>query len=303
MLMSAVDRYLALRRALGHELASAEPLLRSFARYAELRGDVHILRDRARDWAALSRAPRQRAKRLRILLAFARFLLAEDPGHELPPRPLVNTNPARPLPYLFTPTELQRLVQAAGQLPPGRSLRPHTFRTLFGLLGVTGLRISEALMLRLPDLSPDGLVIRDTKFHKNRLVPLHPTTTAALTQYVERRKRLPTATDHLFVSIKRAPVCYATAQRTFRELCTRIGLPRSPEDRRPRLHDLRHSVAVRALENCPQSREQVTPHVLALSTYLGHSSLRSTYWYLQNSPQLLLGIASAGERWIRGGEA
>jgi integrase len=303
MLMSALDRYLALRRVLGYSLASAEPLLRSFVRYAELRGDAHILSDRTRDWATLTSTPRQRAKRLRVLIPFARFLHAEDPRHELPPRPLVDTNPARPLPYIFTPTELQRLVQAAGQLPPRRSLRPHTFRTLFGLLGVTGLRISEALKLRLSDLSPDGLVIRDTKFHKNRLVPLHPTAAAALTQYVERRQRLPTATDHLFVSLKRTPVCYATAHRTFRKLCTRIGLPRSPEDRRPRLHDLRHSVAVRALENCPQSREQVTPHVLALSTYLGHSSLRSTYWYLQNSPQLLLGIASASERWITGEEA
>jgi|MudIll2142460700_1097286.scaffolds.fasta_scaffold33633_2 integrase len=302
MLMFAIDRYLELRRALGHGLVSTEPLLRSFARYAELRGDDHILRDRARDWAAQASTPRQRAKRLGILLPLARFLHAEDPRHELLPRPLVDLNPARPLPYLFSPTDLKRLVQAAGELPPRRSLRPHTFRTLFGLLGVTGLRISEALSLRLADISPDGLVIRDTKFHKHRLVPLHPTTAAALAQYLERRQRLPTATDHLFVSLKRTSLCYSTAYRTFRELCARIGLPRSPEGRRPRQHDLRHSVAVRALEACPLAREQVTSHVLALSTYLGHASLRSTYWYLQSSPRLLRDIASAGERWMRGGE-
>jgi integrase len=237
-----------------------------------------------------------------VLLPFARFLHAEDQRHELLPRPLVDTNPARPLPYLFSPTDLQQLVRAAGELPPRRSLRPHTFRTLFGLLGVTGLRISEALGLRISDLSPDGLFIRDTKFHKHRLVPLHSTTAAAVTQYLERRQRLPTATDHLFVSLKRKPLCYSTAYRTFRELCTQVELPQSPGGRRPRLHDLRHSVAMRALEACPQAREQVTPHVLALSTYLGHSSLRSTYWYLQSSPRLLRDIATAGERWMTGGK-
>lgn len=303
MLMSAIDRYLVLRRALGYSLTSAEPLLRNFAQYAALRGDVYVLRDRALDWAKESSTPRQRAKRLGVLVPLARFLHAEDPRHELLPRPLAHTNPTRPLPYLFSPTELQRLVQAASQLPPRRSLRPHTFRTLFGLLGVTGLRISEALSLRLSDLSPDGLVIRDTKFHKHRLVPLHPTTAVAVTQYVERRKRFPTATDYLFVSLKRTPLCYRTVYNTFRELCTQLGLPQAPEGRRPRLHDLRHSVAVRALEACPQSREQVTPHMLALSTYLGHASLRSTYWYLQSSPRLLLDIGSATERWMKGGES
>lgn len=227
MLMSAIDRYLALRRALGYSLASAEPLLRSFAQYAALRGDVYVLRDRAQDWAAKTSTSRQRAKRLAVLLPLARFLHAEDPRHELLPRPLADTNPARPLRYLFTLTDLRRLVQAAGRLPPRRSLRPHTFRTLFGLLGVTGLRISEALNLRLSDLSPDGLVIRDTKFHKHRLVPLHPTTADAVTQYVERRQRLPTVTDHVFVSLKRTSLCYRTAYSTFRELCRQLGLPQT----------------------------------------------------------------------------
>ncbi len=301
MLRLAVDRYLALRRALGHTLESAEPLLRSFARYAEARGDVAILRDRAQDWAAQASTPRQRAKRLGILIPLARFLHAEDPRHELLPRPLVDLNPPRPLPYLFTPEDLGRLVHAAGQLPPRRSLRPHTYRTLFGLLGVTGLRISEALALRLGDLTPDGLLIRDTKFHKSRLVPLHPTTEAAVAQYLERRQRVPTATDHLFVSLKRTPLGYMAVHSTFRALCRTLGLPGTSEGRHPRLHDLRHSVAVRALEACPPARAQVTPHVLALSTYLGHASLRSTYWYLQSSPRLLADIARASEGWRTGG--
>lgn len=301
MLMPAVDRYLALRRALGYKLASAEPLLHSFARYAEARGDAHIVRRTAQDWAMPGRTPRQGAKRLGVLRGLACFLHAEDPRHEVPPRPLVCLNPPRPLPYLFAADTIHRLVHAAGQLPPRRSLRPRTFQTLFGLLAVTGLRISEALALRVADVTPDGLYIRDTKFHKSRLVPLHATTAAALATYLAQRLRIRTADEHLFVSLQRTPLCYMTVFRTFRQLCADLGLPRSPEGRRPRLHDLRHAVAVRALEACPQARAQVTPHVLALSTYLGHASLRSTYWYLQSSPQLLRDIANASEGWMNGG--
>jgi len=300
MLRLAVDRYLALRRALGYTLATAEPLLRSFARYADARGETHIRRATAHDWAALARTPRQRGRRLRLLRGLAGFLHAEDPQHELPPAPLVCLNPPRVLPYLFSPDTIQRLVHAAGQLPPRPSLRPQTFQTLFGLLAVTGLRISETLALRLGDLTPDGLVIRETKFHKSRLVPLHATAAAALAAYLEPRLRVRTADDHLFVSLKRTPLCYATVCRVFRHLCAALQLPRSPEGRRPRLHDLRHAVAVRMLEAGPHARAEVTPHVLATSTYLGHASLRSTYWYLQASPQLLGDIAGASEAWMRG---
>ena len=109
----------------------------------------------------------------------------------------------------------------------------------------------------------DGLVIRETKFHKSRLVPLHESTAAALSRYLERRQRVPTEHDRIFVSLKRTPLCYMTVHNTFRRLCANIGLLGTPEGRRPRLHDLRHSVAVRALEACPQARDQVTPHVLA----------------------------------------
>jgi integrase/recombinase XerD len=303
MLMSAVDRYLALRRALGYTLTSAAPLLQSFARYADARGETHIRRATAQDWAAIARTPRQRGKRLRILRGLAGFLHAEDPQHELPPAPLVCLNPPRPLPYLFSLDTMQRLVHAAGQLPPRGSLRPRTFQTLFGLLAVTGLRISEALALRLGDLTPDGLRIRDTKFHKSRLVPLHTTTAAALAAYLNQRLRVRTADEHLFMSLRRTPLCYATVFRLFRHLCADLKLPRSPEGRRPRLHDLRHAVASRMLEACPQAREAATPHVLAASTYLGHASLRSTYWYLQASPQLLEDIAGASAAWMKGGSA
>lgn len=296
MLTSDIDRYLELRRALGHKLDTSECLLRSFARYAAFVGQRHITASSALAWASQTVSARQRAKRLTVLIGFARFLHAEDPCHEIPPRTLICPPTPRPSPYILTQNEIQRLADAASELPPRRSLRPLTFHTLFSLLAVTGLRISEALELRMDDFTRDGLVIRETKFRKSRLVPLHESAAAALTRYLARRQLLAPHTDHVFVSIRRTPVCYETARRTFRLLRNKVGL--SP---RVRLHDLRHTVAVRALEACPKDRDQVTPHMLALSTYLGHSSLSGTYWYLQSTPQLLRDIADAGEAWIKGG--
>lgn len=296
MLMSDIDRYLELRRALGHKLETSECLLRSFARYAASLGQRHIRASCALAWASQTASARQRAKRLTVLVGLARFLHAEDPCHEIPPRTLICPPTPRPPPYILTQDEIRRLADAASALPPRRSLRPLTFHTLFSLLAVTGLRISEALELRVGDFTRDGLIIRETKFRKSRLVPLHASAAAALTRYLARRQLLGPETDHVFVSIRRTPVCYYTAWHTFRLLCKKVGLPPGV-----RLHDLRHTVAVRALESCPKDRDQVTPHMLALSTYLGHSSLSGTYWYLQSTPQLLRDIADAGESWIKGG--
>jgi integrase/recombinase XerD len=228
MLTSAIDRYLALRRALGHKLETSEIMLRSFARHAQTRGETHIAGSSALAWAARTPTARQCARRLTVLIGLARFLHAEDPYHEIPSRALACPTPPRPLPYIFSADEIRRLAYAANRLPPRRSLRPLTFSTLFSLLAVTGLRISEALALRMDDFTRDGLIIRETKFHKSRLVPLHESTAAALIRYLERRQQLATVTDHIFVSIKRTPLCYATAYRTFRLLCANIGLPSSP---------------------------------------------------------------------------
>jgi integrase len=297
MLTAAIDRYLELRRALGHKLETDGQMLHSFARFADQSGDSHLRSHTALAWAARATTPRQRAKRTRALVGLGRFLHAEDPRHEIPPRAHACAAHIRPLPYIFSPEEIGRLVQAAAQLRPRRSLRPLTFSTLFGLLAVTGLRVSEALHLRLDDLRTDALVIRETKFHKTRLVPLHPSTTAALTRYLERRQRVASIQDHLFVSLKRTPLCYETVRRAFREVCANAGLQQSSH---LRLHDLRHSMAVRALEACPHGRNQVTPHMLALSTYLGHASVRGTYWYLHSSPRLMRDVSDAAETWMNG---
>jgi integrase/recombinase XerD len=172
------------------------------------------------------------------------------------------------------------------------------FSTLIGLLAATGLRIAEALGLCFQDITPDGLVIRETKFRKSRLVPLHPTTRTALEEYLAKRTRLTIADDHLFVSLRHRPLRRTTVYPTFRRLLAAAGLPRIPGRSKPRLIDFRHTFASNVLLTSPEGRDHIGRHMLALTTYLGHAHVRSTFWYLERSPQLMGDIAQACERFV-----
>ena len=206
------------------------------------------------------------------------------------------------MPYIYSPAEVATLLTHAAEIEPPGSFRAAMFTTFYSLLAVTGLRTSEALRLRLGDFRDGGLFILETKFHKSRWLPLHRTTVAGLERYLDMRKRVPCRTDHFFVSPRtgRAPK-YAVVWWTFRSLCARAGIgAHSPSGRKPRIHDLRHTFAVRALERSPSGREAVERHTAALSTYLGHTNARYTYWYLHRTPQLLRGIARECERTAEG---
>ncbi len=215
MLIQAVDTYLAVRRAAGFKLRSPEQYLRYFVRFASTHGDTHVRVKTAIDWAALARTEAERHRRLRTLVHFARFMRAEDQRHEIPPDYVFCGQHLRPSPYIFTDDELRRLLVQASRLSPSGSLRPHTYSTLFTLLAVTGMRPSEALALRLQDITQDGLVIRETKFRKSRLVPLHETTVAALERYLQRRRLMAGNDEHLFVSLSRRKLSLVSATRTF----------------------------------------------------------------------------------------
>lgn len=298
MLMQAVDTYLAVRRAAGYKLRDVERYLRDFARFATIHGDSHVVAKTATTWAARSPSEAQRAERLGIVVRFARFSHAEDPRHEIPPERLFCGRHQRPTPYIFTAQEIQSLLAQAARLGPPGSLRPLLYRTLFGLLAVTGLRISEALALQFNDITPDGLVIRETKFRKNRLLPLHATTTVALERYVEQRCRLALDDDHLFVSRRRRPLCAKAVRETFHQVSAAAGIPREPGCPQPRLMDLRHTFATTVLAACPDGRDHIRRHMLALSTYLGHTGIASTFWYLERTPQLMGDIAQSCEAFF-----
>jgi integrase len=179
-------------------------------------------------------------------------------------------------------------------------LRPHTYQTLFALLACTGLRVSEAIRLRCQDFTPDGLMVRESKFRKSRLVPLHRTARAGVERYVTRRHWMRSRDDPLFVSHRGRPVPYSAARTAFRTALQTVRVDASPSRRRPTLHCLRHTFAVRALEACPGGRDRIARHTVALSTYLGHSTLAATYWYLEATPHLLRDIAEACERFFKG---
>jgi integrase/recombinase XerD len=301
VLTHTIDAYLAVRRAAGFQLHMSEVLLRHFARFAAVHGDTHVAASRAIAWAGQAPSPHQRCRRLDVVRIFARHARAEDPRHEIPPDHVFPKYRPPFLPFVFSADQTRRLLGAASELLPSRSLRPWTYCTLLSLLAVTGLRISEALALRLDDLTSDGLVIRETKFRKSRLVPLHPSSDAALRGYLARRAAVAGACDHVFVSLRSRPLFYQTVNAVFLALVRRLGLHPGPGQRGPRIHDLRHSFAVRALESFPPDRHRVAAHMLALSTYMGHAKLASTYWYLHATPHLLADVADACEGFAQGG--
>ena len=297
-MIAAVEAYLSLRRALGYSMRDADRILRSFGRFADERGDRFMRITTIFDWASRAQSAERREALVRKVALLARHLHAEDPRHEVPPYRRFAADPfRRPVPFLFTHEQISRLVGAALQLGPPGSLRGATYATLFSLLAATGMRISEALALRVVDVTSDGLVIRETKCHKSRLIPVHPTAQRGLARYLRLRARL--LGDHLFVGATGRPLRYEKVKLVFRQLVRTIGIASHGSGPRPRIHCLRHGFAVRALEACRDPRA-IAEHQLALSTYLGHASIASTYWYLETTPELLTAIAADCEQLVEG---
>lgn len=300
MLMQNVDDYLALRRAAGYELKVPECHLRNFARFAAQRGEALTCTSTIIEWASQAPSLNQREHRLQVVLRFARHLQAEDPRHEVPPRGVFRRRRTRPVPYIWTPQEATLLFQAAARLEPQDSLRPHMYSTLFALLYVTGLRISEALALELDDFDSATLLVRKTKFKKSRRIPLHQTAVAGLQRYLEHRRRVATEHKFLFISVRGRPLDNSSVGWVFRRLLKSISLSPGRQGRRPRIHDFRHAFATRALETSPEGRDDIGRHMLALSTYLGHTHISDTYWYLEATPTLMRDIANSCEAFIQG---
>jgi integrase/recombinase XerD len=305
MLIDHVERYISMRQTLGFSLCELAQRLRSFARFAMARGDVFIRTSSAMEWAASANTSSQRHMRLQDVIGLARFLRAEDPAHEMPQTNPFSSRKTRPLPYIYSPEEVAQIVVAAGELRPTKSnpLRPQTYSVLFGLIAATGLRISEAVNLRIDDVLSEGILqIRRTKFRKNRLVPMHPTATDALNAYLQVRRKVASTTDHIFLSGESRPLSAKMAQQTFRQV--RRAVPIAPKrTRSPRIHDLRHTFATRALERCSNQRDAVNRHLVALATYMGHANIACTYWYLEATPQLLTDISAAAHVLFAGEES
>lgn len=304
MLIEAVEHYVNLQRTLGYKYDEQARSLRQFAEYAAARGDDFIRVERVLAWAAQTPSTPRRRTLVARVRQFAKAMHAEDARHEVPPRDCEgHAKVARRLPYIYTAEEIDRLMRSARQLPTAGWIAPETFATLLGLLASTGLRISEALSLQCPDVVGDSLIIRKSKHGKSRLIPLHETTRDALDRHLEDRARRPVYAQAVFVSSAGKALIYATVLATFRRLLAHAGLRPLESSSGPRMHDLRHTFAVRSLEQCQNDRHAVARHMIALSTYLGHTNVTDTYWYLEATPIIMGRIAEAGEAMQLGGAA
>ena len=297
-----LDNYLKLRRQLGYKLAVPGILLRNFVWYLRKKRVAFITTDIALRWATLpvNITQRQRAVRLGVVRRFAEYLSALDPRTEIPAQKLLPFHHRRPTPHLYKNEEVVKLITAAGQIDGKDPLKCATYRTLFGLLAVTGMRVGEAIALDFKDvsLSQGLLTIPQGKGNKTRLVPLHSSTTQALKLYTEaRRKCFPPLPDSsFFVSEHGTRLCYSTVNGWFLKISRRIGL-RNPGDAHGiRLYDLRHRFAIQTLLNWYRTDVDVGVHLPELATYLGHVHVNDTYWYLSATPELL---QRAMLRWQR----
>jgi integrase len=287
-MLSRVRAYLEQRRALGYKLRIEGQMLINFARAADAAGHRGPLtRELALRWAGQPPLADRlyHARRLEVLRVFACHQVALEPATEIPPRHVFGPAHRRQTPHLYSSAQIHHLLRRADQLQ-GR-LRPLAYRTLIGLLACTGLRISEALALEVRDvdLTQGVLLVRNSKYHQTRWVPLHPTSVPPLRLYARARAKLFPAARHFFVSDRGEQFAYTTVRDVFRELAH--GLIPNSGRRKVRLHDLRHTFACQVLLRWQRSKRGAGGRLLILSRYLGHTQVRHTYWYLSAIPELL----------------
>jgi integrase len=303
-LQQAIRDYLTMRRGLGFKLVRHEAGLQEFVSFLKQKRSPHITVNLALEWATrhTRHAPYEWAARLTVVRGFARYWSATDPATEVPPLGLLPYRPPRAQPYFYSNREIQALLRAAKERPSIDPLRAWTYYCLFGLLAVTGLRLGEALNLRIRDIdwSEGALTIRGAKFGKSRLVPLHTSTRKVLADYARRRARrfAAPAEEYFLVNKNGNRLDKGEVHRMFYILSRQIGLRAADASRGPRLHDFRHRFAVQTLLRWYRNGEDPKRRLPILSTYLGHAHVTDTYWYLTGTPELL---RAAGEmlekRW------
>ncbi len=291
-LKASVQEYLNVRRSLGYKLKNIERVLFQFVKFLKKNKTPFITTSLAFDWATSSGGvlSSTHAGKLSIVRLFAEFRKITDPRTEIPPNRLLPYKPKRAMPHIYSKKEIVALL---GALLNNNSseLRRQTQYTIFGLFAVTGCRAQEVLSLKMQDvnLTQGYLTIRNAKFGKSRIVPLHSTTVQALKRYAKVRNLFfqNAALNTFFVSSKGNPLDYGDFKRTFIKLSKKIGLRKIDENHGPRIHDLRHTFAVKTILSWYKKGVNVETHIPLLSTYLGHIKPSNTYWYLTGVPELL----------------
>jgi integrase/recombinase XerD len=292
-LQAALDEYLNIRRALGFKLRDEGTVLPQFLLFLDKKDASFITTDLALWWATQPEnvLPAHWARRLSMVRVFARFHSAVDPRTEIPPQDLLPFRYRRKPPYIYDDSEISRLLEASNNLRPAIGLRASTYSTLLGLLAVTGMRVSEPIALnrRDVDLIRGILTVRLTKFGKSRLIPVHLSTLDKLAEYSRLRDRIfnRPKCPSFFVSEQGTRLTHWSVRWTFVKLSREIGLRGPLESHGPRLHDLRHTFAVKTLLRWYQTGVDVERHMPELAAFLGHTHVNDTYWYISAVPELL----------------
>lgn len=298
---SRVEAYLSYRRSFGFDLSADAIRLRHFANFADqLGGEDRLTVELAAQWARASdrQTPITWARRIEVLRGFAKFWQRYDTTTEIPPADLLGSAHRRLVPHIFTDAELTTLLEATDGLKSPCGLRSATCRAIFGLLAASGLRISEAVKLTHTDVDLDAgiLHIREAKFHKSRLVPVHPSVTAELKSYNELRNRIIARpiNDHFFVLDSGKPANQVCVLYALQTLCRELGWRPRGDYAHHRLHDLRHTFIVRSTLRFYEQGIDPDRAIATLSTYVGHAKVSDTYWYFTGIPELM---AVATERF------
>jgi integrase len=302
------QRYLDDRRRLGFSLKIAGHQLLAFARFADRSGHRGLLsKTLILSW--VRSRPRKSSvtwpRWIEIIRPFAKYLQQFDPSVEVPDTHLFGRGHRRLTPHIYTEQEICILLRSAEELGPKGSLRPLTYCCLFGLIAVTGLRISEALNLRRSDvdLNSGTLTVRRTKFQKSRLVPTHLSTTQMLRDYdIARGQAVANVSDSFFVCLQGFGLKNRTVHGVFERLRAHLGWTARGGHPHPRIHDLRHSLICHRIEHWYRQRINVDHAIVSLSTYVGHMKVTDTYWYLTGIPDLMAIVAGKFERFAQGGQ-
>ena len=295
-LSQELQRYLIIRRNLGYDLYTDERVLKRFVSFLESKNETHITTDLFLEWKQIFGNASQYtwARRLGIVRLFASWLYSIDIHNEIPPQSLITSHCSRKHPFIYTDDQISSIIEAARLLPSSNGIRSITYPAFFGLVSVTGLRISEAIALndRDVDLKNGIITVLNGKNGKDRILPVTECTKNQLKEYVRKRDRLLGYTpDPFFISDKGIRLTDCPVRYNFALIGKMIGLrteqPFHKHGVGPRIHDLRHTFAVKVMINWYKEGKNIDQEMLKLVTYLGHKSVIHTYWYIEAVPELL----------------
>lgn len=295
-LSQELQNYLKIRRNLGYILITDERILKQFVLFLETNNQPYITSDLFLQWKKVFGNANQStwANRLCTIRLFASWLYTLNTNHEIPPKSLILNTYRRKKPYIYSDYEILSIIKAASLLHSSNGFREITYPAFFGLVSVTGLRISEAISLNNKDIDlEDGIItLHYGKNGKERILPVTDCTKTYLKEYSRKRDRL---LGHIpkafFISNKGIRLTDCAVRYNFAVIGKMIGLRAEQHYHKhgvgPRVHDLRHTFAVNVIIKWYKEGKDVNKEMLKLITYLGHVKVANTYWYIEAVPELL----------------